>query len=74
MPAKDRYHEVVKMALIKDGWQITFAPYPIRYEEIKLVADLASQKTFCANREGANLVIEVKSFCPVPQSGSLKQF
>lgn len=62
MPAKDRYHEVVRMALIKDGWQITFDPYPIRYEEIKLVADLASYKTFSANREGVHLVIEVKSF------------
>ncbi|MEM8642635.1 MAG: XisH family protein [Cyanobacteria bacterium P01_G01_bin.54] len=62
MPAKDRYHEVVRIALIKDGWRITFDPYPIRYEEVKLLADLASQKTFFANREGVHLVVEVKSF------------
>jgi hypothetical protein len=29
MPAKDVYHEAVKNALIKDGWLITFDPYPI---------------------------------------------
>jgi hypothetical protein len=26
MPAKDFYHETVKNALLKDGWQITHDP------------------------------------------------
>nr|WP_017306237.1 element excision factor XisH family protein [Spirulina subsalsa] len=30
MAAKDTYHEAVKNALIKDGWIITFDPYPIK--------------------------------------------
>lgn len=30
MPAKDLYHEHVKNALIKDGWEITSDPLTIR--------------------------------------------
>lgn len=62
MPAKDIYHEVVKNALIKEGWTITFDPYPIKYEEVKLVADLAGEKTISATREGQKIVVEIKSF------------
>jgi hypothetical protein len=27
MPARDYYHEVVRIALQKDGWRITHDPY-----------------------------------------------
>jgi len=62
MPAKDILHNPVKNALIKDGWTISFDPYPIKYEEVKLVADLAGEKTISATREGQQIVIEIKSF------------
>ena len=62
MPAKDTYHDAVKNALIKDGWTITFDPYPIKYEEVKLVADLAGEKTISATRKGQKIVVEIKSF------------
>ena len=62
MPAKDIYHDAVKNALIKDGWTITADPYPIKYEEVKLFADLAGEKTISASRKGEEIVIEIKSF------------
>jgi len=62
MPAKDIYHDAVKNALIKDGWRITADPYPVRYEEIKLFADLAGEKAISATRKGKEIVIEIKSF------------
>ncbi|MEH1976748.1 MAG: XisH family protein [Nostoc sp.] len=62
MPAKDVYHDAVKNALIKEGWIITADPYPIKYEEVKLFADLAGEKTIAASREGQQIVIEIKSF------------
>ncbi|MBZ8179203.1 XisH family protein [Oscillatoria salina] len=62
MPAKDSYHDAVKNALIKDGWEITADPYPIRYQEIRLFADLAGEKTLSATKSGKQIVIEVKSF------------
>ncbi|MFB2934877.1 element excision factor XisH family protein [Aerosakkonemataceae cyanobacterium BLCC-F154] len=62
MPAKDIYHDAVKNALIKDGWTITADPYPIKYEEVKLFADLAGEKTISASRKGEQIIIEIKSF------------
>jgi hypothetical protein len=60
--AKDIYHDAVKNSLIKDGWTITFDPYPIKYEEVKLQADLAGEKTVSAIKEEQQIVIEIKSF------------
>lgn len=42
--AKDKYHESVRRALIKDGWTITHDPYRFRYlsskdQEIDLGAE-----------------------------------
>ncbi|MGK7955292.1 MAG: XisH family protein [Crocosphaera sp.] len=62
MPAKDTYHDAVKNALIKEGWKITADPYPIKYEEVKLFADLAGEKTLSAIKGEEYIVIEVKSF------------
>ncbi len=62
MPSKDIIHDAVKNALINDGWIITADPYTIRYEEIKLFADLAAERPLLAERSGEKIVVEVKSF------------
>ncbi|GCL43424.1 XisH family protein [Anabaena sp. FACHB-1250] len=62
MPAKDIYHDGFKNALLKDGWQIIRDPYTIRYEGLKLFADLAGKKLFSAQKEDTNIVVEIKSF------------
>ncbi len=62
MPSRDIIHDAVKNALIKDGWTITADPYAIKYEEIKLFADLAAERPFLAERSGKRIVVEVKSF------------
>lgn len=62
MPAKDIYHDAVKNALIKDGWTITADPYPIKYAEVKLFADIAGEKNIAASRQEQQIVIEIKSF------------
>jgi hypothetical protein len=62
MPAKDRYHDAIKNALIKDGWIITADPYLIKYEDAELYADLAAEKPIAAERRGSKIVVEIKSF------------
>ena len=62
MPARDLYHEAVKNALIKDGWEIIADPYIIKYEDAELYADLAAEKPIAAERQGQKIVIEIKSF------------
>ena len=49
MSAKDKFHNVVKTALQKEGWQITHDPYTLRIEGIAdLYIDLAAQKLVAA--------------------------
>lgn len=62
MPAKDIYHNIVKTALIKDGWTIIADPYTISYEDAELFADLAAEKPIAAQRNGNRIVVEIKSF------------
>jgi hypothetical protein len=62
MPAKDIYHDGFKNALINDGWQIIRDPYTIRYEGLKLFADLAGKKLFSAQKDESNIIVEIKSF------------
>ncbi len=62
MPAKDIYHDAIKNALIKDGWDIVADPYPLEYEDIELYPDLAIVKNNSANGEQRKLIVEIKSF------------
>ena len=62
MSAKDRIHNAVKNALIKEGWDIIADPYPIKYKEVKLFADIAGEKAIAATKNEQKIVIEVKSF------------
>ncbi|GBF79505.1 XisH family protein [Aphanothece sacrum] len=62
MPAKDTYHNAVKNALIKDGWTILRDPYTIKYEEIQLFADLLADRTLEIERNGQQIIVEIKSF------------
>lgn len=61
MPARDIYHEVVKIALIKTGWRITHDPYRIKWKKKNLFIDLGANKTENGNRT-EKIAIEVKSF------------
>ncbi len=62
MPAKDLYHDVVKNALLKDGWTITHDPFPLKWGRKDLFVDLGAEKLLTAEREGRKIVVEVKSF------------
>jgi hypothetical protein len=42
MPRLDIYHNVVKAALVKDGWTITHDPFTIGFEDLTVYADLGA--------------------------------
>ena len=66
MPIKDVYHDVVKNALIKDGWTITDDPLYLNLEEIvTLYVDLGAEKLFSAQKGNRQIAVEVKSFIQV---------
>jgi hypothetical protein len=62
MSARDRYHDVAKNALVKDGWTITHDPFPLKWGKKDLFVDLAAEKVMTAEKEGRKIVVEVKSF------------
>ncbi|MBC8137347.1 MAG: fatty-acid oxidation protein subunit alpha, partial [Fibrella sp.] len=39
MPALDKFHHIVKNALVKDGWTVTDDPLSLRYEDKNLFVD-----------------------------------
>ncbi len=60
--ARDKIHDAVKNALIKDGWTITADPYKIKTPDLSLEADLAADRPIAAERAGRKIVVEIKSF------------
>ena len=60
--AKDRFHNVVRKALEKEGWTITADYYEINVGDFKFQVDLAAEKLLAAEREGQKIAVEVKSF------------
>ncbi len=62
MPAKDIYHEIVKNALIKDGWTITGDPLKLTIGSRSLYVDLGASKLLAAQKEDKKIAVEIKSF------------
>jgi XisH protein. len=62
MPRQDIYHDCVKNALAKEGWEITDDPLTIEFQDLRLYADLAAEKLFAAERNHRKIVVEIKSF------------
>jgi len=65
MAAKDKIHDQVKNALIKDGWMITHDPFFFKFGQDQLFADLAAQRSLLAERQGEKIIVEIKSFIGV---------
>jgi len=62
MPAKDIYHDLVKTALIVDGWTITADPLHLSYGGRNIYVDLGAEEPIGAEKEGNKIAVEVKSF------------
>jgi hypothetical protein len=62
MPAKDLYHDVVRNALVKDGWTITHDPLRLQWGPKDLYIDLGAEQLLAAERQGHKIAVEIKSF------------
>lgn len=60
--ARDLFHEAVKIALQKDGWQITHDPYYLEALGTDIQIDLGAEKLIGARRDKEYIAVEVKSF------------
>lgn len=62
MAAKDIYHDTVKAALLKDGWNITDDPFSLKAGKRDLFIDMGAEKLVIAERANRKIAVEVKSF------------
>jgi hypothetical protein len=60
--AKDRYHTIVKKALIQMGWTITSDPLYIPTFKRKLEVDLGAERVIAAEKSNEKIAVEIKSF------------
>ena len=71
MPAKDRFHDAVRNALMKEGWTITHDPYTMKYGVRDQYIDLGAEAPVAAEREGRKIAVEIKSFLGLSQMTDL---
>ncbi|MBD2140123.1 XisH family protein [Anabaena sp. FACHB-1250] len=62
MMAKDKFHDVVKNALIKEGWTITNDPLFIQFGGVDLYVDLGAEKMLAAQKDNEKIAVEIKIF------------
>jgi hypothetical protein len=62
MPAKDIYHDAVKKALVKDGWNITHDPLRLQWGAKDLYIDLGAEQLLAAEKGERKIAVEIKGF------------
>jgi hypothetical protein len=73
MPARDKYHNTVKAALIKDGWEISHDPLQLRIGKKDLYVDLGAERLISAEKGNVKIAVEVKSFSSGSEVEDLEQ-
>ncbi len=62
MPARDLYHNSIKNALIKDGWNITHDPLRLTWGKKDMYVDLGAERLVAAQKGNNLIAVEIKSF------------
>ena len=60
--ARDTFHDAVRRALEKEGWQVTDDPLRLTYKGANLEIDLGAERVIAAQRNGERIAVEVKTF------------
>ncbi len=59
---KDIFHDIVKNALIQEGWTVTDDPLLLQFGGVDLYADLGAEKLLAVEKNGRKIAVEIKSF------------
>jgi len=60
MPARDVHHDLVRRALVKDGWVITHDPFRMILGRETVFVDLGAHELVTAEKGGRRIGIEIK--------------
>lgn len=70
--ARDKFHDIVKAALVKDGWNITHDPFDLKSGGVEMEIDLGAERLLAAERQDQKIAVEVKSF--LASSSTISEF
>jgi hypothetical protein len=73
LPARDRLHDQVKNALIRDGWTITHDPLRLRWGAKDMFVDLGAERLLAAEKGQRKIAVEIKSFGGLSEMADLEQ-
>lgn len=73
MPARDRYHNSVKNALIKDGWKITHDPLRLKWGVKDMYVDLGAEQLVTAEKSEQKIAVEIKTFSGTSEVADIEQ-
>jgi len=63
MAARDKFHQGVKQALIKENWLITHDPLNLKFGEYDQISiDLGAERLLGAEKDQQKIAVEIKSF------------
>ena len=62
MPARDIFHNAVRVALEKDAWTITDDPLSLELEEFPFQIEPETEGMLAAEKAGRKIALEIKSF------------
>jgi hypothetical protein len=73
VPARDRFHNHVRNALIRDGWTITHDPLRLRWGAKDMFVDLGAERLLAAEKGQRKIAVEIKSFVGLSEMADLEQ-
>ena len=73
MPARDRFHNQVRNALLQDGWTITHDPLRLRWGTKDMFVDLGAERLLAAEKGQRKIAVEIKSFVGLSEMADLEQ-
>ncbi len=73
MPARDRYHDHVRSALLKEGWTITHDPLRLRWGLKDMYVDLGAEQLLAAEKGTRQIAVEIKSFVGLSEMDDLEK-
>ena len=62
MSARDKFHQIVRVALERDRWIITHDPFHIDLGFVDFYIDLGAEQLLLAAKENEKIAVEIKTF------------
>jgi hypothetical protein len=72
MPDRGFYRDIVRAALIADGWTITHDPLDFQVGEKDLRVDLGPEQLLAAKKHGRKIAVDVESFLGASEVADLE--